>query len=105
MNHPEVFGLPLSTLDQLKRVFKNHAKVKKVLIYGSRATGTYRLGSDIDLCIQSPEISYEEYLKIENELEELLFPWKIDLILYHRIDNRELKNEIRDHGKPIYGKS
>lgn len=46
-----MFGLPDDTLIKFKQVFEKHPEVKSVLIYGSRAIGNYREGSDIDLSL------------------------------------------------------
>ena len=48
--HP--FGLPPATLDKLNSVFAQHNAIDSVVIYGSRAKGNYRPGSDIDLTIK-----------------------------------------------------
>ncbi len=43
------FGLPKETIEQICCVLKNHPQVETVLLYGSRAKGNYKNGSDIDL--------------------------------------------------------
>jgi len=56
------FGLPCSALDALKSVFRQYPYVEGLIIYGSRAKGNYRLGSDIDLCIEGPLLSTTDLL-------------------------------------------
>ena len=48
------FGLKSELLLQLTAVFHTHAEVDSVVLYGSRAKGTYHPGSDIDLSIMGP---------------------------------------------------
>ena len=47
-------------------------------------------------------LNLTQLLKIENELDDLLLPWKIDLSLKHKIDNQALLQHIRDNGKIFY---
>ncbi len=49
-----------------------------------------RLGSDIDLSIESDTLSFSELLAIENQIDDLLLPWKIDLSLKNQIDNPDV---------------
>jgi predicted nucleotidyltransferase len=53
------FGIKDKFWDKLIGVFKKYDKICKVIIYGSRAKGTYQKGSDIDLVIIGPELSFE----------------------------------------------
>ncbi|MDO9310724.1 MAG: nucleotidyltransferase domain-containing protein [Nitrosomonas sp.] len=57
MTQERAFGLSSITLEKLNSVFAQHAAIDSVLIYGSRAKGNYRAGSDIDLTIKGSEIS------------------------------------------------
>jgi len=40
----------------------------------------------------------------ENELDDLLLPWKIDLALKHRIDTPELRSHIDRVGKVVFSR-
>ncbi len=95
-------GLPPAAVDKLFSIFQKHAKIKKVILYGSRAMGNYKHGSDIDLCIESNTLNLTELLEIENQLDDLLLPWKIDLSLLHSIDNQDLLNHIKIKGVVFY---
>lgn len=99
------FGLKPSTVEKIKTVFSGHPQVEQVVLYGSRAKGDFRPGSDIDLTICGEAVTLTELLKIENELDELLLPYKIDLSLRHKIDNPELLDHIRRVGKIFYEKA
>ena len=65
-----------------------------MVIYGSRARGDYKHGSDIDLNIQGT-LSNSELVKLENELDDLLLPYKIDLSMLSEIRNPNLLAQIR----------
>ena len=92
------FGLPNHVLDMLTSLFARYKSIHRVIIYGSRAMGNYRLGSDIDICIDADELSLTQLLNIENQIDDLLLPWKVDLVLKHTIDNPNLLQHINDVG-------
>ena len=96
------FGLKPETVAKINAVFSAHPQINQVILYGSRAKGTQRNGSDIDLTIKGEDVTLAQLLKIENELDELLLPYKIDLSLYHHIDNPELIGHIQRVGKIFY---
>ncbi len=96
MNKPtaDKYGLPLNAIKALKNIFKAYPQIDRVILYGSRAKGTYRQGSDIDLCIDGPSLGLTELSIIENQIDDLLLPWNIDLSLRHQIDNQALLDHI-----------
>lgn len=98
------FGLKPETITKINTVFSACPQIRQVILYGSRAKGTQRNGSDIDLTIQGEDVTLAQLLKIENDLDELLLPYKIDLSLYHHIDNPDLIEHIRRVGKVFYAK-
>ena len=95
----ESFGLSRVSIDKIKSVFATHPLIEKVLVYGSRAKGNFRPNSDIDLTVIAPKMSLTEILKIENEIDDLLLPYKVDLSLFHKIDNKSLIDHIQRVGK------
>lgn len=96
------FGLKESAIAKIKQIFAVCPEIEKVLLYGSRAKGNFRPGSDIDLTIIGDEISWTRLLQIENELDDLLLPYKIDLSLMRLIDNPELLAHIERVGVVFY---
>jgi len=96
------FGLPEVTVQKLKEIFKRHPQIRSVVLYGSRAKGTHKTGSDIDLTLHAPELTLSDLLKIETEIDDLLLPYQVDLSLYHQIANEELKAHIQRVGKQFY---
>lgn len=96
------FGLPSPTLQALQNVFMQNGKIEKVTLYGSRAIGTFKIGSDIDLCITGPQMTLTELLHLENEIDDLLLPYKIDLSLRHQIENSDLLAHIDQFGIALF---
>ncbi len=99
MTRTDRFGLTQETINAINSIFNRYGQVEKVLIYGSRAMGNFRPGSDIDLTMVAPTLTMTELLAIENQLDDLLLPYKIDLSLHHQIDNESLLDHIRRVGR------
>ena len=83
-------------------VLADYPAIEQVILFGSRAKGNYRNGSDIDLCVDAPVLGLQDQLNIESRLDDLLLPWKIDLVLRHQIDNSALLEHIDRVGIRIY---
>ena len=98
-------GLSESTVAKLRRVFAAHSGVERVILYGSRAKGTQRKGSDIDMTIVGESFDTTALLRIETELDDLLLPYLIDLSLFHHVENAELIAHIERVGVTIYARS
>lgn len=91
------FGLSPDVLRKLRAVFAQFPEIDSVLVYGSRAKGTYRPGSDIDLAIKLvPGLKAPATLlsAIRDKLESLNLIYLIDLSLYDEIENADLVDHI-----------
>ncbi len=99
-----MFGLKNKDIQSLRQVFAKHPNVEKVILYGSRAMGDYRYNSDIDLTIVGENLDLTEQFTIENELDDLLLPYKIDVALFHTIRNNDLIDHIQSRGHIFYDK-
>ncbi len=97
-------GLNFETQKKIIQVFQKHKEINKVIVYGSRAKGNYKPGSDIDLTISAPQLSLSKLFQIENEIDDLLLPYKIDLSLYSLIENTNLIEHIERVGLVFYEK-
>ena len=87
------FGLSDTVIRELQDVFRRHANIEKVLIFGSRSKGNYRAGSDIDLAVVGQGIDYSQLLAIQCELDDLELLYSIDLLDYQK----EKGTPIGDH--------
>ena len=97
-----MFGLKENHIKDIHSVFSRYSSVEKVLIYGSRAKGNYHAASNIDLTLYGDGLTLDTLLKIENELDDLLLPYKIDLSIFHKIENPDLIDHINRVGKEFY---
>ncbi|WP_031527704.1 nucleotidyltransferase family protein [Dyadobacter crusticola] len=98
------YGLKESTIAAIQSVFIKYPGVKEVILYGSRAKGNFRNASDIDLMLVGESLTLSDLFKIETELDDLLLPYKIDLAVYHQIENKELVAHIDRVGVVFFEK-
>jgi predicted nucleotidyltransferase len=96
------FGLNASTLHTLHHYFANQTGIDCVIIYGSRATGTYQNGSDIDFAIRCEDARLIG--KIMSDLQDLPIPYLCDVTDYNRLTHADLKAQIDAHGKVFFEK-
>jgi predicted nucleotidyltransferase len=95
-------GIPEEDSSRLLGLFTRYPAVRQLILYGSRAKGTYKRGSDIDLCVAESNIDLTTELALEREIDDLLLPYMVDLCVYEKIDNRELRAHIDRVGLVIY---
>jgi len=98
------YGLKPEIITAMQSTFKKHPHVEQAILYGSRAKGNYKVGSDIDLTLKGNQLEYVELLKIENELDDLLLPYKIDLSLFSKMTEPELVEHIERVGIIFYSR-
>lgn len=97
------FGLLDSDLVFLSNLFQKYTSIDEVIIFGSRAKGNYKNGSDVDLAIKSRSIEQVKINEIDNELNEnSILPYKFDIVHYEKIQTTELKDHIDRVGKVIF---
>tara|TARA_R110002020_G_scaffold99708_2_gene236400 strand:+ start:1437 stop:1760 length:324 start_codon:yes stop_codon:yes gene_type:complete len=96
------FGLSGETIEKIHKVLRNRPAIQKAVLYGSRAIGSYRPNSDIDLTFIGENLSFTDLLALDNELDDLLLPYQMDLSLFHFIDNKDLIDHIERVGKEFY---
>ena len=95
------FGLPATAINALCGALRQYPQVMQATVYGSRAKGNFRPGSDLDLTLDGPELMPGDLLRISAALDDLMLPWKIDLSLLPHIHNPELLAHIARVGKPL----
>lgn len=94
-------GLPAQAVQNLLALIRGNPAVGRVVLYGSRAMGNWRPGSDIDLCLFAPAMTLVDLLRLGTDIDELLLPWKVDLCLWHQIDNAALREHIERVGRDL----
>jgi predicted nucleotidyltransferase len=95
-------GLSRDDVTSVQQTLRRFQESAKLILYGSRAKGNYRPGSDIDLTLIGSELSHQDLLDIELALDDLPLPHKFDLSLHHQVDNPQLIDHINRVGKLFY---
>ena len=95
-------GLSRDDINSVQQTLRRFPRISEAILYGSRAKGNYRPGSDIDLTLRGNTLSHQDLQEIELALDDLLLPYKIDLSLQHQIDNPQLIEHIGRVGKLFY---
>lgn len=96
------FGLSDKTLAVIRQILADYSAVKKAILYGSRAKGNYKKGSDIDLTLIGDALDHRILGEIAGRLEESPIPYQVDLSLWEQIDNQNLLEHIERVGVVFY---
>jgi predicted nucleotidyltransferase len=99
------YGLPDDTIKKICQVLAHYPPVEKAVLYGSRAKGNYKNGSDIDLTLYGDAgLTLQVLSKIITELDDLLLPYTIDLSVLNDISDLDVIEHIQRVGVIIYNK-
>lgn len=97
------FGLLEADVAAIISVLSNYAKVEKAYIFGSRAKGNFKIGSDVDLALKGEKLDFETVSQISYLLnEETNMPYKFDVLNYHSIKELELLVHIDRIGIEVF---
>lgn len=97
------FGLSDQSYKLLLGAFKRYRQVEEVILFGSRAKGNYKKGSDIDLAIKGKNCTASLALDIKGFInEELAVPYMVDVVDYNSLTHAELKEHIDRVGVIFY---
>ncbi len=92
------YGLPERTVNQICAVLAQYPQVERAVLYGSRAKGNFKPGSDIDLTLHGPELTQKLCNSIAEALDDLLLPYSIDLSVFANLQHPELEAHIQRVG-------
>ncbi len=95
------FGLRSKSLELIRKVFRQHPEVRRVKIFGSRATAHFEEYSDVDLALWG-DLDFGLIGRILRELDELPLPYKFDVKAYDSIKHSPLKKHIDKVGRVLY---
>jgi len=96
------FGLKNDIIKQVNYVFAKYPQIEKAIIYGSRAKGNYKTGSDIDLSLTGEDLTLSLIHAVELEIDDLLLPYTFDISIFNQISNPDLIEHINRVGLVFY---
>ena len=95
-------GLSGKELDKITLIFKKFPGIQEAVLFGSRAMGTFKPGSDVDIALKG-KVSLQDVARVKALLEEESpLPYLFDIVDYHTIETPAFKEHIDKHGKIIY---
>ena len=99
----EKFGLRETDLKQIQSILSTQPEIEEAIIYGSRAKGNYKNGSDVDIVLKGQQLNFNIIAHISFLLnEETLMPYTFDVLNYPTLQNSDLVEHINRIGKVIY---
>ncbi|WP_374476847.1 nucleotidyltransferase domain-containing protein [Zoogloea sp.] len=96
------FGLPDGTCSTVRQILASYPQIEKAVLYGSRAKGNYKAGSDIDLTLFGTALNHTLLMSISTALEESDIPYTVDLSLFDQIETPALREHIERVGQVFY---
>ena len=97
-------GLSEKTVREVIGVFEQFPEIEKAVLYGSRAKGNFKTGSDIDLTLYGEKLSSSLLADIADSLDDLLLPYTIDLSIFEQLNHAKLREHIERVGVVFYEK-
>ena len=98
LNH----GLATKTVSEIVNVLERFPAVERAVLFGSRAKGTYQRGSDIDLALVGPGLTWRILGRIDEALDDLLLPYRFSLIIYDNKTDAAVAAHIQRVGCAFY---
>ena len=98
-----MFGLIERDIEYIVKAMKKFNEIEKAIVFGSRAIGNYKKGSDVYIAIIGDGIDRRTVYKLDDYLNEVYpLPYFFDILQYNCITNENLKKHIDNEGKIIY---
>jgi len=95
-------GLSQSSIERIIFVLRRFPDIEKVVLFGSRAKGTYKHGSDIDLALAGQGLNWRELGRISDQLDDLMLPYRFSVINLGNRTDPEVAEHISRVGIPLF---
>lgn len=96
------FGLSEGQLNGIRSICMQHPAVSRILVFGSRSMGSYREGSDLDVCLMDSDMPFSDLLRLQVQIDDLDLPIHCDVIRFSSIRNDELREHIQRVGVELF---
>ena len=96
------YGLTDTQLAQIRQVLLETTHLERAVLFGSRAKGTHKPGSDVDLALMGDTLQFKDRLQLDNELDDLNLPVNFDLVMYGQISDPAVREHIDRVGVTLY---
>ena len=95
-------GLKDAHREAIIAVIAANDRVERAVLFGSRATGTNTVTSDVDIALFGDRLTLTHRARLTAALEEIPMAQTVDLLLYDSIQDRALREHIRNEGVEWY---
>ena len=102
---PASHGLPAAAVAKIQAILATFPAIEQATLYGSRALGRHRPGSDIDLTLAGDGLDVRTLARLDGALDDLLLPWRFDLSVQSSLQSPELIEHIQRVGQLLYRRS
>ncbi len=96
------WGLSEGNIAKIRAILARHPEVEKAVLYGSRAKGNYRHGSDIDLTLFGEGLDWRKCATIAAELDDSSIPYRVDLSVFALLSHVGLREHIERVGVVLF---
>jgi len=96
------FGLKDKEINALRKTLASVPEIEEAVIYGSRARGTNKVSSDIDITLKGSNLTYLQLALLDARIDDLYLPYFVDLSLFSMLRNADLIESIEREGKVLY---
>lgn len=96
------YGISDKEWEKILTTLSHFPQIQKAILFGSRAKGTNKPFSDVDIALVGDTISFSDLLNLKDEIDDLLLPYEFDFCIYKDLKNPELKSHIDRRGVEIY---
>ena len=95
-------GLKDAHREAIIAVIAANDRVERAVLFGSRATGTNTVTSDVDIALFGDRLTLTDQARLAAAVDEIPMAQSVDLILYDSVPNRTLREHIRNDGVEWY---
>lgn len=95
-------GLTDKTVAQIVGVLAGFPQVERAMLFGSRAKGTHKRGSDIDLALLGGDLDWQALGRVESALDDLPLPYRFSLVILGPRTDPAVAAHIRRVGIPLF---
>lgn len=96
------YGIDEKDWEKVFSVFSRFPHIEKAILFGSRAKGTNKPFSDVDIALVGEALTLNDLLNLITETDNLLLPYEFDFCIYHDLKNAEFKDHIDRRGIVVY---
>jgi len=86
-------------------ILSSSRRVERVVLFGSRAMGTFTTTSDVDIALFGPDLTLTDHAKLAQAVDKLPIPQQVDILIHKSIKNEKLLEHIKNHGVQWYQKN